>query len=703
VKNRKKDFREGLIAMKQCEFCGATLPAEASFCGKCGHVPSQIAHQDTQIGDVPTQQLESADESNATILTPSGRLAFSGASTGPLRPLTLVPFEEDKNEEDEEEKRRRAALLGLALPLVGGLADQHPIGQVPGIQGTPQMAHMPGLSGTPAMQGGMPFSPGTPSPVVQSGPPMQLPGSPPSQPAPPLPHPPSGHPGGSSGGPSGCLTVGAIIAAAALIILATIIGLGLTVLAPNITLSGSSTVTPGSSMTLHGSNFLPNSSVTLTLDGGLPLYVLRQPAAPQAAVGNAPHAANIGLALHPPLAPTATNVVPVEGDGTFSITFQVNPSWLIGPHTVHATESLSHRSASLSFTIVQSGTSATPTPTPAPTDTPTSTPTATPTPTPSPTPTMPPTPAPTLSCVNPGKLTLGPVSEFSSQTGGGSVTLCTSGSGTLTWQASWDQKQAPWLHMAQKSGSVQAPNQFQASISASAANLAAGTYTATITFIGLESNTTQALTVTFTVQAGCLRVGPLSLSFTTTVGSDPDPNTQTVSMTNCGLTSDWSATAATSDGNNWLSISPGKGTLQGSSSGKIVVTVSSASAKLPANTYTGTVTIKLGSKTAVVTVSLTVDPLITAAPNPVNSNCTTDQNGNAVCTVVLTNASSGVSLSWSASADQRGVTIEPGSDTIPAGGTETVTIIFSLCITTIITFSGPANSASVTWNCTPIE
>jgi len=691
--------------MKQCEFCGATLPAEASFCGKCGHVPSQIAHQGTQVGDLPTQQLESADESNSTILTPSGKLAFSGASTGPLRPLTLVPFDEDKEEkneeEDEEEKRRRAAMLGLALPLMGGLADQHPIGQVPGIQGTPQMAHIPGISGTPAMQGGMPFSPGTPAPAVQSGPPVQLPGSPPPHPAPPLPHPPPGHPGGSpgssTGGPSGCLTIGAIIAAAALIILATIIGLGLTVLAPNLTLSGSPNVTPGSAMTLHGSNFLPNSSVTLTLDGGTPLYVLRQPAAPRAALGNAQHAANTGLALHPSLSPAATNVVPVQGDGTFSVTFQVNPSWLIGPHTVHATESVSHRSASLSFTIVQSGTSATPTPTP--TDTPTPTPTATPTPTP--TPTTPPTPAPTLSCVTPGKLALGPVSEFSSQTDGGSVTLCTSGSGTLTWQASWDQKQAPWLHMAQKSGSVQAPNQFQASISASAANLAAGTYTATITFIGIESNTTQALTVTFTVQASCLRVGPTGLSFTATAGSDPKPNTQSISMTNCGLTSNWSAQIK-DDGNHWLSISPSNGTLKGNTSGTITVTVTSAN--LPVGGYTDSVTIKLGSKTATVVVDLTVQqiPGITAAPNPVNSNCTTDQSGNAVCTVVLTNTSSGIPLSWSATADQSGVTIKPGSDTIPAGGTETVTIIFSLCITTIITFSGPANSASVTWNCTPI-
>lgn len=683
-------------AMKQCEFCGATLPAEASFCGKCGHAPSQTAHQGTQIGDLPTRHLESADASESATLTPSGRLAFSGESTGPLRPLTLVPFEEDRKDTEEEEKRRRAALLGLALPLVGGLADQQPLGH-PGVQGTPQMAHLPGIQGTPALPGSILSSPGTPA--ISSGPPPgQLPGGPPPH---PLPYPPPGHHGGSPGGSSGgspasapgCLTIGAILAVTALIILATIIGLGLTVLAPNLALSGNANVAPGGSMTLHGSNFLPNSSVILTLDGGTPLYVLRPPASPglRASGGHAPGAGTVQGALR---AQAATNVVPVQGDGTFTITFQVNPSWLIGPHIVHASESVSHRNASLSFTIVQPGASVTPTSPPLSTVTPTTAPTPTPTPT-----TAPP-PVPFLSCLTPGKLTLGPVSELSSQTASGSITLCADGSGTLSWQASWDQKQAPWLHMTRTSGSVLAPGQFQVTISASAISLAAGTYTATILFTGLQSNTTRALTVSFTVQGSCLRAGPLSLTFDTAVGSNPNPDTQTISLTNCGLTSNWSATAATSDGNNWLALNPNKGTLQASASGQVTVAINSTS--LAANTYNGTVTLKLGSKTIAVTVTLTVDPLITAGPNPLNPACTTDQNGNAVCTVTLANSPGALPLSWSAAANQGGVTIKPGNDTIPAGGREIVTIIFSLCITTIITFFGPANSAAVTWGCAPV-
>lgn len=669
--------------MKQCEICGTLLPREASFCGKCGHAPSPSAYPGREIDDLPTRHLESAGE--ATMLTPSGKLAFRGSPSGPLRPLTLLPFAND--EEDEEQKRRRAARFGLALPLVGGLADQQPLGQIPSMQGTPQMAHIPGMQGTPLVQGSIPSAPGTPA--VASGPP---PGYVPSGPPPPhLQPPPSsgqqgGSPGGSQGGAPGCLTIAAILIASVVIILTMIIGLGLTVLAPSLVLSGSPDVAPGGTMSLHGTHFLPHSSVTLTLDGGTPLYALQPLAAPRLALGGARYA-SAGTIL---LAPEATNVVPVQGDGTFTILFQVNPSWLLGQHIVHATESVSHRSASLSFTIIQPSASVTPTPLP----------TATPTPTPTPTPTAVPPAPPVLSCILPGKLTLGPLSAFSSQTSSGTVTLCTSGSGTLTWQASWDQKKAPWLHMNRSSGSILAPGQFQATISASSANLAAGTYTATVTFIELQSGTIEAVTVNLTVQASCLRVGPLSMSFDAGFGSNPNPDTQNISLTNCGLVSDWSATATTSDGNNWLSISPSKGTLKATVSGQITVSINSTT--LAIGTYTGTVTIKLGATTVAVTVTLNVSSVITASPNPVNPTCTTDPNGNSTCSVTLMSSPGSASLSWSAGANQTGVSIQPSNGNIPPGGSATVTLVFSICTTTTVTFSGPVNSAAVVWNCTPI-
>lgn len=707
------------------------MPERASFCGKCGHVPSQISQNATLVSDLPTSQMfstVSADEEPTTSPSPSGRLGRLGTSTSPLHPVTLIPIpaednEKDEDEDEEEEKRRRAALLGLGLPVLGDLASQPTAGQMPGIQGTPQAAQIPGISGTPATQGGAVLAPDSPTvpggaPSLQTSlPPGDLPPHPTPHPHPPSPGPgsPPGAPGGSpgmpggspgspggSGAPSGCLTVGAIIVASLIIILTAVIGLGLTVFAPHLSLSGSSSVLSGSTMTLHGSSFVPNSSVTLTLDGSTPLYVLQQRATPaQLTAGNARRALSTGLLL---LSPTATNVVPVQGDGTFNLSFQVNPTWAPGQHTIHATESLSHRSAVLTFTVVQPGSSMEPTVTPTATPTPTPTATATPTPAPTPVPTTaPPPPAPVLSCVRPGTLALGPLSELSSQSTSGRVTLCTSGVGTLNWRASWDQAHAPWLHMAQSSGFVQAPNQFQVTISASAANLKAGTYTATITFIGLQSNTTQVLRVTLTVQANCLRAAPLQMGFSAIAGSNPSPATQNITMTNCGPTGDWSASATTNDEGNWLAISPSKGTLNAGARGTIAVTVTSAN--LRPGTYTGNVTIRLGTATVTVTVTLTVNapPQITASPNPLNSACVGDDNGNTDCSVTLTNSSNNLPLNWSAAANQKGVTFQSGNGTIPPGGQETVTVVFSLCANTTVTFSGPANSATVSWNCVPVE
>src|SRR5690242_19700268 len=74
--------------MEQCEFCGASLPANASFCGKCGHVPQKVSTQathagsrpvlsladDPDISNRPTMQLKSElNDNEATILSTSDK------------------------------------------------------------------------------------------------------------------------------------------------------------------------------------------------------------------------------------------------------------------------------------------------------------------------------------------------------------------------------------------------------------------------------------------------------------------------------------------------------------------------------------------------------------------------------------------------------------------------------------------------------
>lgn len=705
--------------MKQCELCGASLVEGASFCGKCGHELSQTAQRATSIDDLPTMSLENPpDENNQTILSASGRQAVPRTPSGILHPVTLIPIDDD--EDDEEERRRRAALLDFSLPLLGELATQPKPGQAPSIQGAPQLTSAPSIAGTPPMGSGAgnpPVPSGAGSPAahsLQAGSPaahsLQV-----SQPPRPLFHPPQyrppiRRPGGSTGGSTnnpasnpGCLALSAIFVAALLIILATFIGLGLTLWAPNLTLNGNTHVAPGGTLLLHGSNFLPNSSVTLTLDGGVPLFFSQYSAPRQLANEHTQYAASAEYALHPLLVPAAKNVISVHGDGTFNATVVVNPTWAPGQHTIHAAESVSHRSASLPFTIMQAGSTATPAPTATATVEPTATATATSRPTA--TPTAAPVLPSTLTCATPGNLKLGPVSEFSSQTDSERVTLCTAGSGVLTWKANWDKNKAPWLQMSQSSGTIQAPGQTQVTIGASALHLAAGTYTVPVIFTGLESNTSQTVNVSFGVSAGCVSSTPRSLSFTGVEGISDPASAQTFSITNCGMTSDWSAKI--DNGSSWLSINPGKGTLKGNATSTITVTASNLNAGLKAGNYQDTITVRIGSDTTQVVVSLIVQaaPTISASPTSVDAastQCTNDNNGNSVCAITLANNSSSAPLTWSSASSVGGVTVQANSTTISAGGSEQVTIIVpgNDCGTQVtVTFTGPSNSASVTWNC----
>src|SRR5260370_3403472 len=64
----------------------------------------------------------------------------------------------------------------------------------------------------------------------------------------------------------------AVITTPILLILS-FISLGLTVLAPGLSLSGSTYVVQGGTLSLHGHHYIPGSSVTLTLDDTIPLYI----------------------------------------------------------------------------------------------------------------------------------------------------------------------------------------------------------------------------------------------------------------------------------------------------------------------------------------------------------------------------------------------------------------------------------------------
>ena len=174
--------------------------------------------------------------------------------------------------------------------------------------------------------------------------------------------------------PHGCSLVFIIAAIIVpVLIILSFLGLGLTLFAPSLSLSGSTTVVQGGTFTLHGSHFIPGSSVTLTLDDTIPLYFSNRNLPVQSA-----HTANTAmqiLTMDTRLAQQlafSNNTVSVGGDGTFAVTITANPGWSIGKHTIKASESPTHRSTSLNFTIYLAGTTPTPTttgstsPTPSP-------------------------------------------------------------------------------------------------------------------------------------------------------------------------------------------------------------------------------------------------------------------------------------------------------------------------------------------------
>src|ERR1700736_1177030 len=76
-------LRERTRSMTQCEFCGANLPADASFCGKCGNMPRQATQMSNastlqfgqNLDELPTMSLKSnRDEHEATLLLASRSL-----------------------------------------------------------------------------------------------------------------------------------------------------------------------------------------------------------------------------------------------------------------------------------------------------------------------------------------------------------------------------------------------------------------------------------------------------------------------------------------------------------------------------------------------------------------------------------------------------------------------------------------------------
>ncbi len=673
--------------MQACEYCGSDLPDGASFCGYCGRAPSYTTDSPTSGDDLPAINAPTVVTSgpnnpfynNNTLQ--QGEQGWSRENTPP------------QNQDDEEEgRRKRAALLGLGLPLAGDMG-QHG-SNAPTVQGLPQ-AGVPMVQGTPQAPPNV-MGQGA-AQAWNSAPTVQAPqaGAPaPGGYATPAPHkPPSPKPN-----PGGCVPVWLIFIVAIILIIASIIGAGFTVFAPSISLSGGSDVAPGGLLHLHGSSFLPGSSITLTIDGGTPLYLSSKERQQQITNGvhTMPGLAMNAIALT--RLPGASNVVKAGGDGSFNVNIPVGQDWHTGTHTIHASEGV--RSADLSFNVHAPGTV-----TPSPSAT--TSPTVTVAPSPSASPTG-------FSCINPSAITFGPISEGYNQPLSTKITLCTTGTTVVNWTATWDSNAASWLQVDPTTGQISAPGNQDVTISAVATGLKAATYNATVTFTSAQSNKPVTLSVTFIIQSGCINAAPNSLTFNGVAGVS-DPAAQAVTVTNCGNPGTWSVTVVTDHNTDWLSVSPTGGTLDGQGTQSVTVTASNLKAQLATGTYTAKINFCMGSQQYTVNVTLNVQAgsgpkLVLYSPSntPPSISAKTDCKRSSTaavwtCTATIGNSSTSTSLDWTpSSTGVQGITFNPTNGTLTPGQTVQVEIIVpnNDCQTaTTITFTGPANAIDIAWSC----
>jgi len=225
-----------------------------------------------------------------------------------------------------------------------------------------------------------------------------------------------------------------------------------------------------------------------------------------------------------------------------------------------------------------------------------------------------------------------------------------------------------WLTVTPGSGTT--PGSETVSINSTIlAGLATGVYTGNVVFTATTnaSPATLSVPVTLTVTAA-LKPVPTSLTFNYTIaGTAPGP--QAVAITSNAGAITYTATPSTTNGGNWLAVTPGSATTPTG------VSVSVVPGSLTAGTYTGNITLtSAGASNSGVTIPVTfivaAEPTLTVLPTSLTFNLTT--NGSLPAAQNLTiNASNNAAFSFTASESTTSggswLAISPLSGTTPNG------------------------------------
>jgi uncharacterized protein (TIGR03437 family) len=183
---------------------------------------------------------------------------------------------------------------------------------------------------------------------------------------------------------------------------------------------------------------------------------------------------------------------------------------------------------------------------------------------------------------------------------------------------------ASWLS-ATPSGTV--PSSISVSINASAlSGLTAGQYSGTVTVTSAGAGGSPGtIPVTLVVAAPTLTATPSTLSFSYSIGSSTQPAPQTINLVDAAKIN-FTASAATTLGGSWLSVTPAAGAASGA------LTVSVNTKGLNANVYNGTITIA-GSGTTPLVINVTLQS-IEPAVSGVVSAASYESSGFAPGTIV---------------------------------------------------------------------
>ncbi len=185
------------------------------------------------------------------------------------------------------------------------------------------------------------------------------------------------------------------------------------------------------------------------------------------------------------------------------------------------------------------------------------------------------------------------------------VMLTNTGGAQGNWNATISSG-ATWLSLSSLSGVLAAGASTTVTVYANDAGLAPGTYNASVTFsiAGANSVTVPVSLTIGTPTSADIDIAPSSVTFNGVVGANT-PGTRSVTLTNPGNEAGaWTSSIVYNGiGSGWLALSPASGTLPGTSTQVVTLTLTNT-ANLASGSYSALVSFLLGSEVVTLNVTL---------------------------------------------------------------------------------------------------